>query len=86
MIRTKPGSSWPDEIDKFVNMLDVADRDQLAELLERHLLAAADRAGAPRRDAHLYSLEIRDVDSQGSAYGKPLFQWALPMDPDYRYR
>lgn len=64
--------------------LDLTDAEALGGLLNRHLMAAAERAGLDRAQAHLFYLEVRAVDRFGGVSDREvaLFQWALPVLPD----
>lgn len=74
--------SVPVPVSTFLAVLDLANQEQLAVLLERHLLAAADRVGARRREVHLFSLDVREVNERCAGVNKPLFRWTLPVGVD----
>jgi len=67
---------------RFHAALDLSDPLVASETLHRHLFGAVARAGAPRREAHLFTVEVRQVDRDGAAYGEPVLRWALPVDPE----
>lgn len=65
-------------------VLDLNDRDpetvqRTRDLLRRHLHAAAQRAGAPRRDAHLYHFEVHEVRGE-HVDNRALFQFSVPVE------
>jgi hypothetical protein len=64
----------------FLAELDLNDVPLLRDVLTRHIYAATERAGAQRSDAHLYTLEVYDVDRDGKGYGHPKYRWALPVE------
>lgn len=59
--------------------LDLSDGETTRDLLERHLVAAAERDGARRNEAHLYHFEVREVYRDGRVERQPLFKFSLPV-------
>lgn len=64
-------------------VLDLNDAAGTRDLLERHLIAAAERDRAPRAEAHLYHFEVREVFGD-RAERRPLFKFSLPIRPEDR--
>jgi hypothetical protein len=62
--------------------LDLSDAQVSAGLLDRHLYAAADRAGLDRTQAHLLHVEVREVDRHQRVDREPTFRWVLPVLPE----
>jgi hypothetical protein len=63
--------------------LDLSDVATTTDLLDGHLYGAVERCGSDRRDAHLYHLEVREIDAyRGRPITDLLFRWALPLDPE----
>ena len=57
--------------------LDWADVEATRYALKQHILAACERNGDPRREAHLYHLEIRETGSDLRPHGNTTV-FALP--------
>lgn len=68
-----------EEVDKqaFLQVVDLEDPDSAADLLNRHLIGAALRAGGTPSDLHEYVLEVYEPAS-GGRRGDLLLRWALP--------
>lgn len=60
--------------------LDLADGEGTRDLLERHLIAAAERDGARRNEVHLYHFEVREVYRDGRVERQPSFKFSLPVE------
>lgn len=60
--------------------LDLSDADSTRDLLERHLVAAAERDRAHRRAVHLYHFEVREVYGDGRVERQPLFKFSMPVE------
>lgn len=65
----------------YVAVLDLDDVEGTRDLLERHILAAAERAGE-RHQAYLFTLDVRATDREGRGHGEPIFRVALPVAPE----
>ena len=68
------------EVDPPNKLRDVLDLDDAKGMnaLTGHLLAAAERAGVGRAQAHLLHLDVHEVHG-GRADNKPLFQFSVPV-------
>ncbi|MER7166746.1 hypothetical protein ABT336_11880 [Micromonospora sp. NPDC000207] len=64
----------------FLDGLDLDDADGTNDTLDRHVLGAALRAGANRREIHQFHLELRAIDGDGKGRGPVLFRWVPPAD------
>jgi hypothetical protein len=62
--------------------LDLGDPSGTADLLERHLIAAAERDGARRSEAHLYHFEVHEVYGGEHVERKVAFKFSLPVEGD----
>jgi hypothetical protein len=60
--------------------LDLLDGEETRDLLERHLVAAAERDGARRKEAHLYHFEVREVYRDGRTEREPSFKFSIPVE------
>lgn len=60
--------------------LEPRDGEATRDLLERHLIAAAERDGARRNEAHLYHFEVREVYSDGRVERTPAFKFSMPVE------
>lgn len=60
--------------------LNLADGEATRDLLERHLIAAAERDGSRRNEAHLYHLEVREVYRDGRVERAQLFKFSMPVE------
>jgi hypothetical protein len=67
-------------IDPFLANIDLKEAALTGDRMRRYLLAAVARAGGERGDAHLFHLEIREIDQAGKGTGSVRFRWALPME------
>lgn len=67
-------------LEPILAVLDLSDLDETERLMTAHLEGAAERAGERRDRAHLFSLEAREAEDDGRAWGDPKFRWALPLD------
>ncbi|MCW6003830.1 hypothetical protein K1W54_04435 [Micromonospora sp. CPCC 205371] len=64
--------------------LDLSNAETTRDLLERHLIAAAERDGAHRREAHLYHFEAHEVYSGEHVERRTAFKFSLPITPEDR--
>lgn len=60
-------------------VLDLHDPDGVADLLNRHLLAACIRAGGDRLSAHEWMVEVWTLGERNKEF---LLRWAFPVDPE----
>jgi hypothetical protein len=60
-------------------VLDLHDPDGTADLLNRHLLAAAIRDGGDRLSAHEWLVEVWTL---GDRNKEMWLRWAFPVDPE----
>jgi hypothetical protein len=63
-------------------VLNFDDVSVLEDLLNRHLIAAVERSGGVRKDAHLYHLEVREIDRWNALAQTIKLRWVLPIDPE----
>ena len=58
--------------------LDLTAARSMSALLTGHLYGAVERDGKSRDEAHLYHLEVRNIDDHGQGTGRVLFRWTVP--------
>lgn len=78
-LKVYKGRREVDTPSRLLETLDLADPIGVKDLLRRHLLAAAERDGAPRRDTHLYHLDIHEVHD-GRPDRRVLFTFSVPVE------
>jgi hypothetical protein len=66
----------------IVTALDLDSPTLFDDLLKRHVLGAAARAGIARDEAHTLHVEVRPVDRNGRPVRDALLSWALPAPPE----
>lgn len=66
----------------FLDSIDLDDGDRTRDTLNRHVLGAALRAGAHRREIHRFHLEFRAIDGDGKGRGPVMFRHVPPAAED----
>ena len=79
-LRAFRGTREVREAAPYVTTLDLDEKFGLATLLNRHLIAVCERAGARTSDAHMFHLEVREMDDRMRPLDNSVFRWALPID------
>lgn len=77
-LRVFKGRREVDPPNKLRDVLDLDDAERTKALLTGHLLAAAERAGAGRNQAHLFHLDVHEVRGD-RAESRPLFAFSVPV-------
>lgn len=79
-LRVFRGRREVDTPNKLRDVLDLSDAEaeRTKALLTGHLLAAAERAGVGRHQAHLFHLDVHEVHGD-RAENRALFQFSVPV-------
>ncbi len=77
-LRVFRGRREVDTPNRLRDVLDLDDAEGTKALLKGHLLAAAERAGVGRSQAHLFHLDVHEVRGD-RAENRALFQFSVPV-------
>ncbi|MEV1315408.1 hypothetical protein AB0J14_04905 [Micromonospora arborensis] len=77
-LRVFKGRREADPPNKLRDVLDLTEAERTKALLTGHLLAAAERAGVGRSQAHLFHLDVHEVHGD-RADNRPLFAFSVPV-------